>query len=50
MPETPNPKPATMTVRWSQEHRDWIEEQAKQEGISPSEFLRYLVIRERREK
>jgi methionyl-tRNA synthetase len=48
MPETPNPKAATMSIRFSDEHKAWIEEQARLEGISPSEFVRYLVMRERR--
>ena len=48
MPQTPNPKPATMTVRLSEQHRQWIEEQAQAEGVSPSEFVRYLVMQDRR--
>lgn len=37
-------KESTLCVRMSSTFRAWIEEQAKKEGVTPSEYIRYLII------
>jgi len=34
-----------MGIRMSGDLRDWINKQAKKEGVTPSEYVRFLVIK-----